>query len=482
VLFPAQCPPAAFGEFRCHNESVIDRVVRTMERYRMTAPGMRLGVAISGGADSVCLLHVLLELAARWDLRLTVLHLNHHLRGAESDADAAFVRDLAARLGLPAILRDADLAAVRGNLEQAARSARFAFFRETTAAGSADRIALGHTASDQAETVLYRFLRGSGTAGLAGIRPATSAGIIRPLIAVHRAEVEQYLRDRGIAWREDSTNRSPQFARNRIRHQLLPQLARDSNPAIAQTLAHTADWALAEEEYWAAETDRLAAAHLVANGAAVLLRADVLASLPLAAGRRLARRALEQVRGDLRSVEFSHITAILELAGQPRGSGGCEAPGVRIRRSFHWLRFAPAEGGNRVPAPYTVPVSVPGIVRLPGAGLAMSMELIEKSETSDRSAYVYNEGIGCLDWCALSGPLEFRNWRPGDQYQPLGSACEQKIKTLFQEARVPSWERGFWPILTDGVSILWTRRFGAAARFAANTGSQVLLVIREIRV
>ncbi len=447
----------------------------------MIAPGMRLGVAVSGGADSVCLLHLLLELAAARDLHLTVLHLNHRLRGPESDADAAFVRDLALNLCLPAVLRDSDVAAIPGNLEQAARAARLAFFRQMIASGAVDRVAVGHTASDQAETVLYRFLRGSGSAGLAGVRPVTSSGIIRPLLAIERSEVEHYLRHRHISWREDSTNTSPRFARNRIRHELLPELARSWNPAIARTLAHTADWALAEEEYWAAETDRLAAEHLLPNGSGLLLRTDVLAALPLAAARRLVRRAVEQVKGNLRGVEFSHIAAILEIASRSRGNGGCGLPGVRIVRSFEWLRFS-AAGGNSEVASYSVHAPVPGIVRVPGGGPALSTELIEKTETSARPGYVYNEEIGCLDWCALSGPLVFRNWRPGDQYQPLGSAGEQKIKTLFQEARVPSWERPVWPILTNGVSILWTRRFGAAARFAANAESQVVLVIREIRV
>src|SRR5438105_6744354 len=228
----------------------------------MFQPGHSVGVAVSGGADSVCLLHVLLELAPRWDLRLSVLHLDHGLRGEESRGDALFVRELAGRLGLPVCIREVQVAAAPDNLEQAARKARLAFFQERIASGSVERVALGHTRSDQAETVLFRFLRGSGTAGLAGIRPVTGDGLVRPLIAVDRADVTRFLRERGIPWREDSTNAGPQFARNRIRHQLLPQLAREWNPAIGEMLAHTADWALGEEAYWQNEIDRLAAEHL----------------------------------------------------------------------------------------------------------------------------------------------------------------------------------------------------------------------------
>ena len=161
---------------------LLSRVRETIRRYRMFEPGQHVGVAVSGGADSVCLLHVLRELAPQWDLRLSVLHLNHGLRGEESRQDEQFVRELAARVGLDAKVRAVDVAASPDNLEQAARHARLAFFRERLAAGDVARIATGHTRNDQAETVLFRFLRGSGGAGLAAIRPITADGIVRPLV------------------------------------------------------------------------------------------------------------------------------------------------------------------------------------------------------------------------------------------------------------------------------------------------------------
>ena len=218
---------------------MIERVVGNITRYSMFRPGQRIGVAVSGGADSVCLLHVLRELAPRWELRLTVLHLDHQLRGEESRQDALFVRELAAALDLPFELREIDVHSLCGetgdNLEQAARAARLEFFRSFLQAGTLDRVAVGHTRSDQAETVLFRFLRGSGTAGLSGIRPVTEDGIVRPLLEIQRPEIEQYLRERGIAWRTDSTNVSSAFARNRIRQELLPQLTREWNPRMTET-------------------------------------------------------------------------------------------------------------------------------------------------------------------------------------------------------------------------------------------------------
>ncbi len=453
---------------------LLDRIAQTIARHRMLEPAQKVGVAVSGGADSVCLLYVLLELAPQWDLRLSVLHLDHGLRGEESRQDAEFVRGLADQLGLPLSLRETPVAQSPDNLEQAAREARLAFFREAISSGAVQRIATGHTRSDQAETVLFRFLRGAGTAGLAGIRPVTSEGIVRPLIELERSEVQQFLVERGIAWREDSTNRSLQFARNRIRHELLPQIAREWNPAIGETLANTADWALAEEAWWDAEIDRLASQHFTTTDGAILLRSGLLAALPLAVARRLVRRAMELAKGDLRGIDFGHIAAVMEMAQSTEGHGRLQAPGLDIFRSFEWLRFGQPGAGRLEARNYRLALVVPGTIRVPGTNLALSLELIDKS-----GPLVYNSQVGCLDWQRLSGSLELRNWRPGDQYQPVGCTGQEKIKTLFQQARIPLWERRHWPVLTDGPCIVWALRFGPAAGLVAEQDAKVILKIRE---
>jgi tRNA(Ile)-lysidine synthase len=429
----------------------------------------------------VCLLHTLVELAPRWDFQLSVLHLNHKLRGEDSERDEEFVRAMAARLGLPVTVRawqrpPESALPESANLEEAARQARLAFFAETIASGAVDCVALGHTRSDQAETVLFRFLRGAGTAGLAGIRPVTSTGLIRPLLIVTRSQVKAFLKERGISWREDLTNASPRFARNRIRHALLPQLAAEWNPAIAETLADTAEWALAEEAYWDAEIGRLESALIVETPGAALIRGEDLRGLPVALARRLIRRAIERVKGDLRGIEFRHVAAALELADSAEGHGRLQAPGVDVLRSLDWVRLgvpgslAPERRRYRFPAP------VPGRLEIPDSGGWIRLELTEKSGSADR---VYDKGTDWLEWRKLSGPLVVRNWNPGDQYQPVGKSGEVKIKTLFQEARIPLWERGRWPVLLDGSSVVWARRFGAAVRAAPGPGAQTILVIQD---
>ena len=226
--------------------AVFERVLKTISRYNMLAPGARVLAAVSGGADSVALLHVLIEIAPRLGATLAgVAHLNHKQRGAASDDDERFVARLAAEHGLT--FHCAEAGALEGNLEQAMRDARRDFFTRLIREGAADRVALAHTRDDQAETVLFRVLRGSGLSGLAGIHPVTGDGLIRPLLDVTRAEIEEFLHSRGVEWREDATNRDPRFARNRIRHELLPQLARDWNPKIVDALAQLGDLAWEEE-------------------------------------------------------------------------------------------------------------------------------------------------------------------------------------------------------------------------------------------
>ena len=445
---------------------MLKRVADCISRYSMFKNGQSAGVAVSGGADSVCLLHVLAELAPRWALRLSVLHMDHQLRGEESCQDAEFVRDLARRLGLEAHIREVDVGRLRDetgdNLEQAARRARRGFFQECLRSGLVDRVALGHTRSDQAETVLFRLLRGCGAAGLAGILPVTAEGFVRPLLEVDRTEVERYLRERGIAWREDSSNRDPAYARNRIRRQLLPSLVRDWNPALPATLARMAMLAHDEEEYWDGEIARLAAAHLVRESGAVLVRAGDLLSLARPVARRLIRRAIGEVKGDLRRVDLAHVEEILRLARRKQGSGRIRIPDVDVARSFEWIRLSRPAG----PQEFRLAVPVPGSVALPTRPLSLSLSLSDWDETD------------CgLEWKPAWEPLQVRNWRPGDKYRPMGAASDEKIKDLFQRRKIPSWERASWPILTAGPTILWAWQFGPAADFVATPRSRRVLKI-----
>jgi tRNA(Ile)-lysidine synthase len=435
---------------------VLEQVRKTITRYNMLPRGSRVAVAVSGGPDSVCLLHALVELAPSLDLTLSVAHLNHQLRGAESDEDESFVAHMAATLALPFHRAAANLAATE-NLEQAARIARRDFFAQLPT----DLIALGHTRDDQAETVLFRLLRGSGLRGLAGIHPVTTSGYIRPLIDTTRAEVLAFLRALGIPYREDSSNQDPRFARNRIRASLLPQLARDWNPRIAESLAHLAHLAHDEELWWQTHLDLIAPAILHARAGGVEIQASALAQLPPAVARRLLRRAISQVKGDLRRIEYLHIERVLELAAQPAGDGRLRLPGLDIRRSFDWIRLA--SGAPRQDLAATQ-LAIPGVYAVT-PNTALHLEVAPHPSRSSKDATLKAAELSLR---RLPSVLELRGWKPGDHYRPEGQARDQKIKEMFQMERVPSWLRLSWPIVSSGDQIVWSRTFGAAAEFAAS--------------
>jgi tRNA(Ile)-lysidine synthase len=447
--------------------SVLERVRETITRYNMLPRGARVAVAVSGGPDSVCLLHALVDLAPAWHISLSVAHLNHQLRGAESDEDEHFVAQLAESLGLQFHCASADVAADNDNLEQAARRARRTFFAQL----AADRVALGHTRDDQAETVLFRLLRGAGLRGLAGIHPIAGA-YIRPLIDVTRAEVIEFLRARGLPWREDSSNLDPRFARNRIRRSLLPQLAREWNPRIGESLAHLAGLAQDEESWWRTYIDGLAAGILVPRAGGVELRASALADLPPAVSRRLVRRAIEQAKGDLRSLEFDHVERVLELAAHNEGDGRLRLPGLDVRRSFGWIRVAHAVPRFDL---HATSLMVPGVYPVSG-GAYLHLEIAPRSLTSRKDGTLKAAELSLR---RLPPVLELRGWKPGDHYRPEGQTRDLKIKEMFQLERVPSWLRASWPIVSSGDTIVWSRMFGAAAEFAANLDSGPVLRVWE---
>jgi tRNA(Ile)-lysidine synthase len=421
---------------------MLARVLKTISRYNMLPEGVRVIVAVSGGADSVCLLHVLRELAPA--SVAGIAHFNHKWRAEASDADEQFVAQLASELALPFFRAEATPGHVPGNLEQQARRARMAFFSSLDAT-----VALGHTRDDQAETVLFRFLRGSGLAGLAGIAPA-GKGIIRPLLDVTRKEVEEFLRSRNIPWREDSSNADHRFARNRIRHELLPQLTRDWNPQLTGTLARLADLAHEEEHYWAGALDQFAGQ--VPGAPSVELPTSTL-TLPRALARRLIRRAIAQAKGDLRRIDFDHVEAIFDLQRRRR------LPGLIVTRSFDWIRFAPS---SAPPPPVPLEIIPPGTWPAPD-GLSQICVDIAQIGGPEPCATLNVESC----WFQICSPLVLRGWRPGDRYRPAGQSRDHKIQEMFQKARVPSWRRSFWPILASGDKILWSRQFGVAHEFAS---------------
>ena len=464
--------------------------------------GDRVGVAVSGGADSVALLRLLLEIRASLGVVPAVVHFNHKLRGEESDADERFVRELAAEHGLEFFGGSGDTRAHAAEhkcgIEAAARELRYEFFWEklkksaqcsvlSAQQGQAtlDRIATAHTMDDQAETVVLRFLRGAGTRGLAGVHPVVGedkrgssdgpstlaqddkskgAGsvIVRPLLDFRRAQLRHYLKRKGQSWREDTSNQDPGYARNRLRRDLMPKL-REFNPSIEQVLSETAEIARAEEEYWreqvASRRPHVAADD--ADGRWSMVDGKALLQLPVALQRRVLREAAEQNGARL---EFHHVQQMLDVLSQEssRSEKTIELPGeidaAIVERELRFRSRCP----KQQELGYEIPLMVPGEVEVPAAGLIIATRLLERGE-------------GKLLDPEQVGSLRVRNWRPGDRYWPGHTREPKKLKELLQSRHVPAGQRGHWPVVIGERNgkerIVWVPGFSFPEQLLLTNGS-----------
>jgi tRNA(Ile)-lysidine synthase len=322
---------------------------------RLELRGSSLLVAVSGGIDSVTLLDLLQDLSEEFDLKLSVGHVNHGLRGDESEADQAFVEGLAARRGLPVETarvhpreaREGGNSRDRPSPQEAARRLRYAALGQLARRAGAQRIATAHTRDDQAETLLLRLLRGTGPDGLGGIPERSADGrLVRPLLAVGRSEIERHAGARGLVWREDASNRDPAYARNRLRSRWLPGLAREFNPQLLRTLSHLAE-AQREDAAWIeAEVEREAAARLAVREHGLSIDARGWAGLPRPLSRRLARSALQRC-GAARLVSRVHLERMSAFLADARPGRVLELPGGLRLRPEGRDRFVLAPGGSR---------------------------------------------------------------------------------------------------------------------------------------
>lgn len=444
-------------------------------------PGERVGVAVSGGADSVALLRGLVELRAELGIVLSVIHFHHGIRGAEADADAEFVAHLAKRFELPLHPGSGDVPYFskkwKLSLEAAARRLRYDMFRSVLLQGDADKICTAHTRDDQAETVLLRMLRGAGTKGLGGIHPLLkfeTGAVIRPMLTTSRAEVLSYLTSIGQDWREDSTNIDTRHTRNRVRHELLPLLERDYNPAIREVLCETAEAARDEEIFWTSLMTGVAATALDCQEGILRVRFSDPALKAKALQRRLLRLAAERVGVAL---DFHHVEQVLGLLKSHKGSEVELPNGWRARHEgAELLTLATRNPEIPMPVGYDYELPIPGEARIDTLDTLVRVTTVPYLE----ARRMYNPA-SLLDGSLLRAPLRLRNWRPGDRLHPLHRGSEEKLKRLFQERRISAERRQTWPVLTSGDAVVWAKDFAVSTHLAAHEGTveAVLVEVTE---
>jgi len=443
------------------------------------SPGVHLLVAVSGGADSVALLHVLQALAKGRRWRLTVAHLEHGIRGKTSRDDAAFVGALAKRLKIPCVVGRAKVPALaqRGgiSLEMAARQARYAFLVRTARRVGADMIATAHTADDQVETLLLKFLRGAGRGGLSGISScATVSGIrvVRPLLEVTRSEIEAFLRAQKCCWREDESNVDTTFLRNRVRHELLPLLARDFNPGIRQTMLRTRE-VLAAEDEWLDDLARGILRECLEGQGAVAgcaLRSERLGTFPLAARRRVIRLWLFGQGVPEEGLSFEAVSRVNRLVGQTTGSGMVELTGGwTVRRHYGCLSVevpVPLEDGM---VPLRVKLKVPGKTVIPVCGLTVTTTMgpgVVKEKEMGPGKLPAKASLNATQWANRN--LWIRGWKAGDRMIPFGMTGSRKIQDILVDAKIPRAERGRVLVVECDGEIIWIPGYRIAARWAVS--------------
>ncbi len=463
--------------------SLLDRSRVFFQEHRINASRKPLLVAVSGGPDSVCLLHILNQLKSEFGLRIHVVHLDHKLRGKSSTADAQYVLDLCHVFGIPITIEQRDVRLYQKehkiSLEEAAREVRYNFFAEVADSIGAKWVAVGHTRDDHIETILLNLLRGTGTRGLRGLLPVRkwhSANnrltILRPLLDVSREETADYCRQHHLHPRLDVTNNSLTLTRNRVRLKLLP-LLKTYNPDIIEALLRTAriagdDIALLEKTA-RRNSQKLADKH----EHTVYVEKRKLLKLPVSLQRLVLRQLIEDIIGTLKDIESRHIEVMIEFLNKPAGKKICLPYGLYFASEYdRFVLGSDVEESSPFPdftGEHTL--KIPGLVNT--GGWKINTSLVElPSNISDDNYTAY------LDADLIKGQLRVRTRRPGDRFQPLGMKEEKKVGQFMIDARVPKSWRDRVPIVSIGDKVIWVVGFRIDERFKVKSKTEDILSIR----
>ena len=509
------------------------KVLDFIQRHILIPRKELVVVGVSGGADSVCLLHVLTKWRRRLGIKLHIAHLNHQLRGVESEADAEYVSNLAGSLDIPSTIDRQDVAAYRTerncSIEEAARELRYAFLARVAREVGAHRIAIGHTRDDQVETILMHILRGTGITGLCGLAPCSpmaydSQGmslrdsslslrrsssslpvsplslrakrsnllVIRPLLDITREETTSYCREHQLEPRIDSSNLSPSFFRNRLRLHLLP-LLRQYNPSIDQALLRLADIAKGDNALIEQQASGLWDEVARQENNAIYLDKKQIANLPIALQRHLLRTAVTRLAGDVRDIEASHIEAARSLLNKPAGKRIPLPHGLVCHGGYDELVIASEARQSQLPPcpfpplPGKFPLKVPSKTIFPGWKVVASIVRERAVSASSRGALSTSKRTGQSNFVAyfdlhkIGTKLFVRQRRPGDRFQPLGMSMPKKLYEFMVDAKIPRSWRDHIPIVCSPRQIIWAVGWRIDGRVKTTKASKKILRLEFIR-
>lgn len=458
-----------------HTTATVRKVLRTVRKLKMIAPGESVLVGVSGGPDSVVLLHILNALAPGLSLRLGVAHLDHGLRPDACKAEARMVADMARALDRPFYGQAVDVnryARKHGlSVEEAGRACRYDFFNRIAGRHGYQRIAVGHQRDDHAELTLMFLLRGSGLQGISGIPAVRDRRIIRPLIDLKRSEIEAFIADNDLTCVHDASNTDPRHLRNRIRHRLIPLLESEYNPGIVSALNRLATIA-GDEDRWAEQmvAPIYAKARIKREGRRLILDLKAIGPQPVAVRRRIIRRAVAEAKGNLRRITFAHVEAVMALSTAGARGSALHLPGrILVTRSKDHLivsrqqlplRSVGAGGSAAETTDYTYILAAPGAIAIPEIGAC----LIVAERSSPCAPAVHSSGpcLALMDRDTVDYPLEVRNLRPGDRYRPLGSAGSRRVRRILMDLHIERSRRQSVPLLLSRGRIVWVAGYRIA--------------------
>jgi len=456
-------------------QKFIDKVHDAIRRYKLIVPGELVIVGVSGGPDSLALLHVLNLLRNELKFNLHVAHLDHSFRGKQAQEEAVWVKEVAESWGLPCSLarRDVPVLAKSKGLspQDAGHMARKEFFLNILKEQGAQKIALGHHADDQAETLLIHFLTGTGPEGLRGILPANGPWI-RPLLFVRRREIEAYCHEQGLNFREDPSNKKNIYLRNRIRNELLPWLLDNVNPGLVDTLNRTARIFWAEEEYFQARTEQAAENCTGKTEDSVKIMLKRLLALPLALQRRVIRLVYKRL-GHAQGLPFLHVEEVLELAAGKQVGKALHLPGgVVVEKSYDTLLFYPAGGSRPGGFIETRELIIPGRTDIPETGQTVEVKVSSSPPEGITGTAAFLPFNGAL-------PLLFaRSRREGDRFCPHGLNGTKKLKDYFIDKKIPRAQRDRVLLICDENEVLWIPGLAAGCRLNKKGNYDQYLVLK----
>ncbi|MFQ6059411.1 MAG: tRNA lysidine(34) synthetase TilS [Anaerolineae bacterium] len=454
--------------------SVLETVRRTIDEHRMFDPGEMVVVGVSGGPDSLCLLHVLRELRGEYGIRLHVAHLDHQIRGQESADDAAFVARIAEEWGIPATIATRDVPAYarerRLAIEEAARQARYAFLAQVAQEVGARKVAVAHNADDQVESVLMHFLRGAGLAGLRGMQPISpwpsqpvtkppvNLILLRPLLEVPRTEIEAYCRQHHLQPRFDRSNLDTTYYRNRLRHELIP-LLETYNPGVREVLRRSAKVIADDYDYLRNQGRRAWEQVVTEADGGFTFALEPWRQLHPSLQRQLLREAIRRLRRGLRNINWVHIEDALKVIHErPTGSIATLPQGLQLFKGYE--SFTVGEALPRPDLPLLtverLPLTIPGATPLPGSNWQVEARILPRDELTEEHFSDANPWQTVLDYDRAGPELALRRRRPGDRFQPLGLGGREKTVSAFMiNEKIPAHIRDELPLVVSPQHIVW---------------------------